>query len=313
MKIAILGATGHVGRSLTAEYLNREIELDLYARQPSQISPQIVGGTLPCRARVQCKPLAELDFKGCSIVINALGLGAPEKVAAAGTDILRTTLEWEERIKAMLTAAPECLYVFISSGAVYGPLTSGAANETSTTSFLVNDVDAQTAYARAKFTAETWHRTWAHKRVLDVRLFGYVSTSIDLSAKYFFSEMAAALINRQTFHTGGHDMVRDYVSSQELADLVDGASQHADINTAVDIFSARPAGKFELIDALRPMGLDVVIKPLGETRGDATVIPTRLNYCTDYDAARRFGYEPRRTSVEIVTTVARELLERSRP
>jgi nucleoside-diphosphate-sugar epimerase len=307
-KIAILGASGHIGASLAAELYGRTgLTVDLYSRRPSHT--RNIAAAHEVRATLAHRPLSELDLTGCDVVVNAIGLSAPDKLQAVGAGILKLTIDWEERIKAALSTAHEAhesLYVFLSSGAVYGRLTAGGAHDRSVTSFAVNHVDMATAYSRAKFTAETLHRTWRHRRLLDVRVFGYSSTLIDLQQKMFLPELYYALLNDSTFSTSGHDMVRDYVGPRELLSLIEGAHERSNVNAAVDIFSLAPANKFAIIDAMKPLGLKV------EVSGEVAIEPTRVNYFTSFKRAEEFGYRPSRSAIEVVVDVAQRLLAAKR-
>jgi nucleoside-diphosphate-sugar epimerase len=307
MKIAILGASGHIGASLADELSKRSgSDLVLFSRRPNASSRTITG--LAADTIVSRRAITDLDFSGCDIVINAIGLGAPDKIAAAGTDILRLTFEWEEKIKAALLEAPECLYVFISSGAVYGRLGQKSASSDSVAAFSVNETEVGSEYAKAKFVAEALHRSWRHNRILDVRVFGYASQFIDLRSTFFLSQIYHALLEEKVFFTGPQDMVRDYVGANELVSLAESVAHRTQVNDAVDLFSLAPANKFLIIDAMRQFGLKCEVVDDAE----AAIAPARVHYFTSFMRAREYGYRPQRSSLEIVVATAEALLSQRR-
>jgi nucleoside-diphosphate-sugar epimerase len=301
-KVAIMGASGHIGSSLAAALGQRPgTDLDLYARRPETLVALIDTGS--CKATTAVRHLDALDLSGVDILVNALGLGDPLKVAASGVDILPMTLAWEERVRDALARAPQCLYVYLSSGAVYGRLIEGEATASSLIRFPANTIGADNAYGRAKLLAETLHRCWTHPRLIDVRVFGYVSPRIDPKAGYLVSAALKAILSGSVLETSPEDIVRDYVGPQELADLIEAASGYERINDAVDIYSAAPVGKLDLLTALEPLGLRWQL-------GKGPAAPAnRLKYFTSFDRAARYGYAPKRNAETVVLAELRRALD----
>ena len=111
-----------------------------------------------------------------------------------------------------------------------------------------------------------------------------------------------ALLNGTSFVTSPGDMHRDYIGAQELAAIIDGAAGQAAVNTAVDTYTARPAGKFEILQCLGQLGLDWRVVDDGAAAQD------RVWYSLDRRQAEQLGYRPARSSLDVVETVAREFL-----
>jgi nucleoside-diphosphate-sugar epimerase len=304
-RIAILGATGHIGKALAHVYAQRvDVRLDLFARRPEAIAAQAASWSP--KAEVRCRPLAGFELSDVDLVVNALGAGDPEKIKALGSNIVTLTLEWEAAIAQALAGSPRALYVFLSSGAVYGRLAREGAQRDGRVSFAVNEQRPDEAYGLAKFVAEAAHRARPDRRILDVRIFGFVSPFIDLDGRYFLSELFASLVKGTVFRTGAADMVRDYVDGTDLAGLIGCFLPRSDVNLAVDIFTRRPAAKFEILDRLAPHGLRFEIDP---------AIPPpaqRVTYASRHHVAASFGYEPRAAATDIVHTVAMQLLPADR-
>jgi nucleoside-diphosphate-sugar epimerase len=255
------------------------------------------------RAQIRCRSVAELDLSGVDIVVNALGAGDPGQIRTLGNSIVTLTLEWEAAIAQALAASPGALYVFLSSGAVYGQLIGKGAGHDDRVSFSVNESPPEEAYGLAKFAAETIHRSRPDRRILDIRIFGFISPFIDIGGRYFLSELFASLVRGTILRTAPGDMVRDYVDGVDLAALIDCFIGKSDTNLAVDIFTLRPAGKFEILERLAPLGLRFKVDPR---------IPApsqRVMYASCYDVATKFGFKPRAAAVDIVEAVAIQLLQ----
>ncbi len=302
MRVAILGATGHIGTALAHHYAaDGETSLDLYARRPDAVS-SLLPTAAPGRVRVL--PLDGFDFAGVDVVVNALGAGDPSRVRAIAPNIVALTLDWEDLIRrALARSGGDPLYVFLSSGAVYGRLIEDGARIDARTCFSVNTPREDEAYGLAKFLAEAIHRSETGRRILDVRIFGFVSRHIDLGGKYFLSELFDALAGDKTFVTGAQDMIRDYVDADDLAALIGCASRAVSVNMAADIYSQRPAGKFEIIQRLAEVGLKCRVDP------DYPHAGQRIAYASHYDVAGGLGYVPARAAVDTVERVARQIID----
>src|SRR5262245_60128847 len=109
--IAILGATGTVGRSLAYAFARRSKRLALFARNPSRLAQE------GWPAEVSVHALEQFEAGPFDLVINAIGAGDPGRVAAIGADILDITRTWDQRI--LDTMGSDTRYVFMSSGVVY--------------------------------------------------------------------------------------------------------------------------------------------------------------------------------------------------
>ena len=249
--IALLGATGHIAKSLIAVWPE---PLLLYARRPEAVTAFIAAEGLPAD-RLRVFPLSAFGHEPVEVVINAIGLGQPGKVAAGRLQFFRDTerfdnlvLDWQER-------HPHGLYLFFSSGAVYGAGFAQPGGAGSQLCLPVNPPDPQSFYGLAKYHAEAKHRASADHHIVDIRIFGFVSRFIDLEGELFLSELARALLGRHELVTGAHTMVRDYTGPTELAGLITAciaAWQRATepLNCAVDLRSTAPVDKFELLDHL---------------------------------------------------------------
>jgi nucleoside-diphosphate-sugar epimerase len=296
-RIAILGATGHIGRALTDVYAAREgFELSLFSRRPHETSRAYEG-----LSQVSHHDIGRLNLQNADIVVNAVGIGDPADVPIRGREIYQLTMEYEDRIEHALRKNPGCLTVFISSGAVYGKLDAPARADTPMIQ-PANAIVPAEWYGLSKVAAELRHRAQTSRRVVDIRVFGFLSIHLDLNAQYFMSSAYQALLGGTLFSTTSGDMHRDYIGAVELAAIIDGAAgQHA-VNTAVDTHTISPAGKFEILERLGQLGLKWQVSE------QSTVAQERVWYSSEWRKAGQFGYSPKRSSVDVVEAVARELL-----
>ena len=110
LRIAILGATGHIGHSLVNGLLvDKSRIVTAYARRPEAVRPV-----------VDVRHIEEFGEHPFDVVINCIGVGDPARVRDLGTDIFQITETFDNRILDYLDQHTEALYINMSSGAVFG-------------------------------------------------------------------------------------------------------------------------------------------------------------------------------------------------
>jgi nucleoside-diphosphate-sugar epimerase len=287
--IAILGATGTIGRSLAYVLARHSDALALFARNPLSLA----GETWP--AHVSVLALEEFEAGSFDLVINAIGAGDPTRVAAIGAEILDISRTWDERI--LDTMGPETRYVFLSSGAVHEPQFTQPAAAGCGPNLRVDDFTGIPLYTIAKLQAEARHRQVPDRAILDVRIFGYADVTIPIAGTFFLSELARSIIGCRPFITTPQDMVRDYAGAQELTTLIECWRTNAAPNAALDLYTKAPVSKHELLRIAQSryglqihLGGSVQHSPTGE----------KPVYASRNLAAAALGYRPLRTAAEVV-------------
>ncbi len=290
-RIAILGATGHLGHSLSM-LLAEEHELLLYARRPEMVSGLHID---------------DFGKEPCDIVINAIGAGDPSRIAALGAGILALTESWDNRVLDWLEKHPKALYLNLSSGAVYGTDFAEPAGDGSLNAVPVNAIAPAHYYSLAKLYAEAKHRASPHLNIVDLRVFSYFSRWIDIEGRFFLAEIIRALRAGKTFLTKPDEMIRDHLCPADLKQLVDcviAKWQGGPVNDVLDCYTKEPIGKFATLERLAAeFGL------LWRRENVDTLAPTGAKSCY-YSTSRKageWGYAPKFTALEGVVSEFREI------
>lgn len=300
MRIAIVGATGHIGTALSRHYAARgNIQLALYSRRPEATAAAFADES----GRIGHFGLDRLEECRADVLINAIGIGDPAAARVAGPDFYKLTMQIEDRIERAVKANPLCLTVFMSSGAVYGRLEE-PANANTLLNLAINGLSPGDWYGAAKLAAELRHRAQPERRVLDIRVFGFVSRFLNLRTQYLVCDIVNAIRADAPMRTSGRDIARDYIGTAELVDLIDLAAERHQLNMAVDTYSLGPVRKFDLLEALRPLGLTWNVERAEDE------IP-RDEYWSRLHNAEVLGYEPHRRSIDIVKKVIAQLIRHS--
>ncbi|WP_315763399.1 NAD-dependent epimerase/dehydratase family protein [Bradyrhizobium sp. SZCCHNS2005] len=299
--IGILGATGYVGASLARVLATAQPEpLVLFARRPDILRAE------RWPEHVSVEAIADFSAKNFDLVINAVGAGAPGRVAALSSEILDITQAWDDRV--LTTMSDRTRYVFLSSGAIYGGGFSAPVDEGTEIVLPVNRLDLIPPYTLAKLQAEIRHRHLPRRPILDLRIFGYADAAIPLDSHFFLADLARCVAHSEVFVTSPDPMVRDYAGALELAALIGCWRAAGAANMAVDLYTEKSVSKDELLTlATSRFGLEVeYVRTTGSPTGAKSV------YASNYRKATTLGYKPARSSLDIVLSVLEAAADRGR-
>jgi nucleoside-diphosphate-sugar epimerase len=285
--IAILGATGHIGKALAAELIaDPNIELLLYARRPDAIK----GGL----------DITEFGKQPFDVVINAVGAGTPAGVRDMGADIFTVTETVDNQVLAVLKSFPQALYLFLSSGAVYGTDFTKPARKDSANILPINALNPSHFYGLSKINAEAKHRGHSDLNIIDLRVFSFFSGFIDLEARFFITDAIHAIQDGTVLETSRQDIIRDFVTPSDFVHLISCCiktwrTSDTPINSACDVYSKAPAGKFDLLNRIKA---DFPFEY--ELEDDAGLVSTgpKSNYYSLDRSAQAWGYMPEFTSID---------------
>lgn len=294
--IAILGATSHIARGLIVQFIQAGVgRLVLFGRSEKRVLEFVHSA---CRAgTVEIVEGYETFENGCyDVVINCVGAGAPRKLEADRSIWFTLTEEFDNLVLNYLRRKnPAALYINFSSGAVYGDSAGRPFREEDRVSLPVNHLKSADYYTVARINAEAKHRSMSELKIVDLRIFAYFSRFADVSLGYFMTDVLKALLERKVLETRPWDIVRDYVDPEDLFLLIGLCMKQKELNTALDVYSAAPVGKFELLAGFeREFGLQYRLtadKEEARPNGEKTV------YCTQAFLAASLGYRPRYSSL----------------
>lgn len=304
-KIAILGASSHVARSLLPFFFNEtDADLFLFGRDAEKIRSAATVDLSSSRVRV-FDGFNAFENENYDLCLNCVGAGTPNALGENYSRWFTLTETFDNKILSHLSDSnPTALYVSFSSGAVYGGLRRAGA-ENSVLSLSVNRLNVPDYYILARLNAEAKHRSFKDLRVLDVRLFSYFSRYLDDNAGYFMSDVLRALKTKTVLHVKPSDMCRDYIAPEDLFALIVCASKADAVNETVDAYSLKPVLKSEILNAFQEkFGLNYVsdghfVSPNAE----------RNIYYSDYKAAGKFGYRPAKSALETLVDETKAALE----
>jgi nucleoside-diphosphate-sugar epimerase len=307
MKIGILGSTSQIAKDLIFLFLtNTENNLHLFARRPDDVRNWLNNTGLSDRYLID--DFSAFGIQEFDVIINFVGVGNPEKAAAMGASIFDVTLQYDELALNYLREHPVCRYIFLSSGAAYGPNFDEPVNAETKAIVDINKLQPQDWYGISKFHAECRHRSLPHLSIVDLRVFNYFSHMQDLEAKFFITDIVRAIRDKAVLKISDDYMVRDYIGPADFYQLVNKILTSPATNIAVDCYSKSPIDKITLIEIMHfKFGLRYELVKIADTV-NATGI--KSNYYSLNKRAENFGYQPILSSADVIQTECQFMLNK---
>ncbi|MBN2752118.1 MAG: NAD-dependent epimerase/dehydratase family protein [Rhodospirillaceae bacterium] len=244
--VAILGGSGQIGRSL-AHHLPASWDIVLFTRAPQALY------LMPPRSSLSILPYTAFANGTFDVIINAAGPGDPTTHRVLGNHLIRTIEAFDNLALDYLESHPETTYIHLSTGALYGPEYANLSEVEPIYGLPLSQLADVSPYHAAKLIAEIKHRSAAHLRIADLRIFGYFSRYIDLNSGFFLAQVGRALRDGQTFMTHATDFVRDCIAPEDLSRLIVALASTKNPNGWYDAYSAAPTTKFEILSTLEKL------------------------------------------------------------
>lgn len=309
MRIAILGATSHIAKGLIFGFHGFEkSELFLFARSPERVKLFLQSIGAGDSQLIKIKPFSEFSDNDYEVVINCVGIGNPAKLANELSSIFNITEMFDNLVLEYLKDHCETLYLNFSSGAAYGTDFTAPVDTTSQAKFNINNMTTSEYYGIAKVNSEAKHRAMKDYNIVDLRVFGYFSRFIDLQENFLLSEMVTCIQKKQIFITGTGNIVRDFITPHDLLRLIKTCMVLNRINDVFDVYSSKPATKFEIIEHFSFYhGLNYRVE---EEYTPLNVTGHKDNYYSMNTKAVSIAYAPEFSSIDGIENEVESLLKK---
>jgi len=305
MNIAILGATSQIAKDLILSFAQyTEHQCVLFSRSPSKVSDWLK--TESVSFAYPSYSYADFSQGAYDAIINFVGVGDPARAKEMGAAIFEITYQYDQLALDYLKVHPECKYIFLSSGAVYGDVFSKPVDSNSAAQVPINHLGANHWYTVAKLHAEARHRAMSDYGIIDVRVFNYFSHRQNLSARFLVTDMLRAIINKEVFKTSSENIVRDFLHPFDFYQLIQCllAAEHQ--NTAVDCYTRSPVDKKHLLSAMEgkfDLDYEIVNTDVG-----VNATGCKSHYYSLNARVADFGYRPKFTSLDGIALESSKVL-----
>ena len=307
-----VGATSRIAQDFVLSAHRKGRTFGLYARRPEAVAAFLAAHGLPAawaRGTLEDFARAKSPFAG---IVNCVGVGDPARARAMGADIFAATSSSDDLALAHLGHFPQVPYLFLSSGAVYGAAFDRPADADTHARLPVNALGAQDQYGIAKLHAEARHRALTGRTIIDLRVFNYVSRTLDCDARFLITDMVRAIRDSRVFETTDQPLVRDYLHPEDFCALALACLKApAGTNMAVDAYSRAPIDKRALL-ALMAAEFGLRHRFVAAAAAVNATGAKPFYYSTSR-AAAALGYAPTRSSAEAIREEVGAILGRAAP
>ena len=289
--VLIIGGTSHIAKGLIARFLEQpDFRVEWFGRSAERMAAFLNSEQLSGNIAFHGGYEDLFSVRGDAL-INCIGAGTPDKLKDDYT-LWFTVLEKYDNLclDYLKQVNPAALYVDFSSGAIYGRETDGTGYRIDPNRIQVPDY-----YALAKLYSEAKHRAHADLNIVDIRIFSYFSRYADPNSGYLMTDILKAILNKDVLKTTDSDLIRDYISQDDLFALIRCCMAQEKLNAAFDAFSGKPVSKLEILAAFQEkFGLRTEIAELGSGSPNSTASV----YIPKDHTAGNIGYQPRFTALE---------------
>lgn len=304
-KILIIGATSYIAKGLIYFFSkHKEYELFLFARSSSRVLEfaNSIGITSPNVT----SDLDSLSRIKCDVLINCVGIGDPGKLMSAIGKFFTVTERFDTFAIDYLLSNLNTLYINFSSGAAYCADFNVPVDSVTTSKIQVNSIQPEHYYGITKLYGEMKHRALKELNIVDLRIFGYFSRFIDLNSRYLITEILNAIKNKRVFVTTADDIIRDYLSPEDLFCFIQQCMARGNLNDAFDLYSSSPVHKFELLEYFKK---DYSLQySILKRRLPPSATGSKNCYYSKSKKAASLGYDPKYSSLESIGKEVKHIL-----
>ncbi|AIQ55085.1 NAD-dependent epimerase/dehydratase family protein [Paenibacillus sp. FSL R7-0331] len=298
-RIAVLGATGHIAQSVIHGLaLNEGYELFLYARNEDKLKSTL--SSIPDLQKNEVYTPAFSDFNDFDydVIINCIGIGNPSELIRNPFLVFSVTEDYDNLVLKYLQEHDSTMYINFSSGAAYGSDFHSPASATKSANYDLNKLSTQDFYGITKLNTEAKHRSLTDKSIIDLRIFGFFSSFIDLNSKFLLTDIVNSIQSGEILLTTPQNIIRDYVHPTDLDALIQLCMNSSNVNTAFDVYSLNSISKFEILDYFsKNYGLKYQIQ---EDASLQSATGSKTNYYSSNSKAEIIGYSPVHNSLQSI-------------
>jgi nucleoside-diphosphate-sugar epimerase len=298
-KVAILGASGHIGKNLIL-YLSKKknIDLFLFSKNKKNVNNFLKQITLNGN-KIKVDSYNHFEENQYNVVINCTGNN--KDLEKNNKIFFKKNRFYDNKIIKYLKKNKSCLYIYLSSGAIYGSNFLDSVNEDSKIIQSKNKINDE--YVMAKIDSERKHRKLSELNIVDLRIFSFFSRFLEEKTNFFLTDVLNALKYQKKLLTNNINIQRDYIHPYDLSEIILKLIKKQMINDVYDISSKKPTTKFEIIKFLKN-NYNLKYKIDDEEKEN-----TKINYFSTSKKFLKFGYCPKYTSIETIKMEISQVLK----
>lgn len=307
MRLAILGATSEIARDLINSLrVSNKYALSLFSRRPAELEAWLRVSNPKNIPKSYSLTEFSISTK-FDTILNFIGAGNPKLIADLGKSFIGLTQTYDQLVLDYLKVYPNCRYIFMSSGSIFGGNFDKPVDLSTALPKLNIDAGSSQWYQNAKLAAEVRHRQLADIPITDLRIFNYFSHTQSIETQFLMANIAKALVNQSILEVSPDPIIRDFLHPDDFYKLVKCVLEAPPANQAIDCYSKAPISKHQLLESLKSkLGLQY---QFNEAPLTAKTTGVKTHYYSKNAFAQKLGYEPKFTSLEGVILELERLCE----
>ncbi|MCE3203597.1 NAD-dependent epimerase/dehydratase family protein [Paenibacillus sonchi] len=300
LNIAILGATGHIAKNLIVGLSSKKhYQLFLFARSNERLASFLIENGITEQVHI-CEYKQFQQAAVYDVIINCIGIGNPQDLIDNPFNVFQITEQYDNMILQYMQMTPDAIYINLSSGAAYGSEFEMPATSDKYLNLKINSLSIKDYYGISKLNMEAKHRSLNNLKIVDLRVFGFFSAYIDLESKFLLTEVIQHIRTGGILHTSSENIKRDYVHPEDFLRLVEFCFDDNIQNDVYDVYSLKPATKFEILDYFAvEHGLKYEIEA---NSAYDSITGSKTNYYSLNEKALAIGYHPCYTSLQSINS-----------
>jgi len=304
--ISILGSTSHIAKNLIYHFgQDGHYRLVLFARFTDKVQSFLAESQLE-QDLIEVRPYEEFHSGHYDVVINCIGVTQGTVLKEQPHEVFLVGEMYDNYALQYLKVHPDCLYIHISSGAVYGGSFENSVNAKSKALIDVNELKSSDYYGIAKLYIEAKHRSLKHLNIVDLRVFSFFSRFIDLSSRFLLSDIIDCLRKNVPLVTTHEELVRDFLHPLDLMNMIELCIRIGRLNASFDLYSKKAIAKSEILHFFQEQyGLRYEAKTL---QLSGSIGGQKKNYYSENDSAMEIGYFPQYCSLDCIRNETAMLL-----
>ena len=297
-KIAILGATGQIGKNLFINFSKEEnFEVSLFSRNEKKLEK--ILEQIKSKQNLSVRKYDELNKSQYDTIINCVGLSDPAALKDHNNNILEITKMFDDMTLKYLKNNTKTKLINFSSGIIYG----GEFNSPIKDTVLINEknqknFDSKSPYTIAKVNSEVRHRKLREFNIIDLRLFSFFSRFMNIESKFFLSEIILSIKEKKKFLTDKHEIYRDYIHPEDLSSFVKKCIYSKPLNDVFDLQSKQHISKFEILNFLKEKH-DLHFEIIQDMK-QPDYTEFKRKYYTDSNKTESLGFKPKYSSLDTI-------------
>ncbi|QTH42320.1 NAD(P)-dependent oxidoreductase [Cohnella sp. LGH] len=304
--ISILGSTSHVAKNIIYYFgQDGRYRLILFARSTERVQDFLAETQMELNL-IEVRPYEEFDKGFYDVVINCVGVTQGNVLNDQPNEVFQVGEKYDNYALKYIKVHPACLYIHISSGAVYGGSFENAVNSRSQAIINVNELKNSDYYGIAKLYIEAKHRSLNHLNIVDLRVFSFFSRFIDLNSSFLLSDIINCLKKNEALSTNNEELVRDFLHPLDLINMIQSCVHTRRLNESFDLYSKSAISKSEILNFFQgKYGLQI---ESSQVQLGSSVGGQKRNYFSENNSATKVGYFPQYSSLDCIRDVAAVLL-----